>query len=99
MIVWRRISTFSRLASSAAFRSGRTLNPMMIAFEAAASSTSVSVIAPTLECMMRTLHIALQDQWNFFHFAFGQLLVQLIECESRSFRHCDVARLVLTVLR
>ena len=43
------MSTFSCSASSCALRSGRTLKPMMMAFEAEASSTSVSVIAPTPE--------------------------------------------------
>ena len=40
---------------SAALRSGRTLKPMMIAFDADASSTSDSLIAPTPERMMRIL--------------------------------------------
>ena len=43
------MSTFSCSASSCALRSGRTLKPMMMAFDADASSTSVSVIAPTPE--------------------------------------------------
>ena len=43
------MSTFSCSAISCALRSGRTLKPMMIAFDAEASSTSVSVIAPTPE--------------------------------------------------
>ena len=47
------MSTFSRSATSAALRSGRTLKPMMIAFEAVASSTSDSLIAPTPVWMMR----------------------------------------------
>ena len=41
------MSTSSCSASSCALRSGRTLKPMMIALDAEASSTSVSVIAPT----------------------------------------------------
>ena len=41
MTVWRRMSTSSFSASSTAFRSGPTLKPMMIAFEAEASSTSL----------------------------------------------------------
>ena len=41
------MSTFSRSATSAALRSGRTLKPMMIAFDAVASSTSDSLMAPT----------------------------------------------------
>ena len=40
---------------SAALRSGRTLKPMMMAFDADASSTSDSLIAPTPEWMMRIL--------------------------------------------
>jgi len=36
-------------ASAAALRSGRTLNPMMMALEAEASSTSDSLMAPTPE--------------------------------------------------
>ncbi len=47
------MSTFSRSATSAALRSGRTLKPMMIAFDAVASSTSDSLIAPTPVWMMR----------------------------------------------
>ncbi len=56
MIECRRISTFSCSASSCALRSGRTLKPMMMAFDADASSTSLSVMAPTPECstLMRT---------------------------------------------
>ena len=46
------MSTFSRSATSAALRSGRTLKPMMMAFDAAASSTSDSLIAPTAEWMI-----------------------------------------------
>ena len=46
------MSTFSRSATSAALRSGRTLKPMMIAFDAVASSTSLSLIAPTAEWMI-----------------------------------------------
>ena len=34
MMEWRRISTFSRAATSAELRSGRTLKPMMMALEA-----------------------------------------------------------------
>ena len=49
------MSTFSRSATSAALRSGRTLKPMMIAFDAVASSTSDSLIAPTPLWMIRTL--------------------------------------------
>ena len=49
------MSTFSRSATSAALRSGRTLKPMMIAFDADASSTSDSLMAPTPLWMMRTL--------------------------------------------
>ena len=47
MMVCSRMSTFSCSAVACALRSGRTLKPMMIAFEAEASSTSFSVIAPT----------------------------------------------------
>ena len=46
------MSTFSRSATSAALRSGRTLKPMMMAFEAVASSTSDSLMAPTPEWMI-----------------------------------------------
>src|SRR6478736_6049593 len=48
-----RTSTLSRSATSAAFRSGRTLKPMTMALLAEASSTSNSEIAPTPEWMMR----------------------------------------------
>ena len=41
------MSTFSRSATSAALRSGRTLKPMTMAFDADASSTSDSLMAPT----------------------------------------------------
>ena len=47
------MSTRSRAAISSAFRSGRTLNAMMIAFDADASSTSDSFTAPTPAWMMR----------------------------------------------
>ena len=47
MTRYRRRSTFSALAASLAAGSGRTLNPIMIALEAAAKFTSDSVIAPT----------------------------------------------------
>ena len=59
MIECRRISTPSCSASSAALRSGRTLKPMMMAFDAEASSTSLSVMAPTPEWMtlMRTFSV------------------------------------------
>ncbi len=49
------MSTFSRSATSAALRSGRTLKPMMIAFDAVASSTSLSLMAPTAEWMILIL--------------------------------------------
>ena len=90
----------------------------MMAFDAAASSTSVSVMAPTLECRMRTftlsvlslfsisrqrflrsLHVALQNDRHFLDLAFGQLLVQLIERQARGLGHCDIAQLVLAILR
>ena len=48
-----RISTRSRSATTAALRSGRTLKPMMMAFEVEASSTSDSLTAPTPVWMMR----------------------------------------------
>ena len=89
---------------------------MMIAFDAAASRTSVSVIAPTLgmqdanlhlvraelvqhvrQSFLRALHVALQDQRHFLDFAFGQLLVQLVEREPRRLRQRDVAQLFLPV--
>ena len=41
------MSTLSCSANSCALRSGRTLKPMMMAFEAEANSTSLSVMAPT----------------------------------------------------
>src|SRR5438309_9462344 len=47
MMLYVRMSTLSRSARAAAFASGRTLNPMMIAFDAAASWTSFSVMPPT----------------------------------------------------
>ena len=57
MIECRRISTFSCCASSAALRSGRTLKPMMMAFDAVASSTSLSVMEPTPEWMHLDAHL------------------------------------------
>ena len=59
MIVCSRTSTFSCSARAAALRSGRTLKPIMTAFEAEASKTSVSVMAPTplLMTWMRTLSV------------------------------------------
>ncbi|SLI18663.1 Uncharacterised protein [Mycobacteroides abscessus subsp. abscessus] len=47
------MSTPSRLASSVALPSARTLNPMMIAFEAEARLTLVSVTPPTPRSMTR----------------------------------------------
>ena len=61
MIVCRRISTFSCSASACALRSGRTLKPMMMAFDAEASSTSVSVMAPTPECSTRILTLSFES--------------------------------------
>ena len=52
------MSTFSRSATSAALRSGRTLKPMMIAFDAVASSTSDSLMAPTPVWMIRILTLS-----------------------------------------
>ena len=54
MMEWRRIWTLSCCASSAALRSGRTLKPMMMALEAVASRTSLSVMEPTPEWMTLT---------------------------------------------
>ena len=44
------MSTFSATASSRAFRSGRTLKPMIVAVDAAASWTSLSLMPPTPRC-------------------------------------------------
>ena len=96
-----RMSTFSRSATSAALRSGRTLKPMMIAFDAVASSTSDSLMAPTPLWMIRTLtfsslsfvsvsaehfgralHVGLDDDRQFLHAAFGDLLLQRLEREA-----------------
>ena len=52
------MSTFSRSATSAALRSGRTLKPMMMALLAVASSTSDSLMAPTAEWMILTLTLS-----------------------------------------
>src|ERR1700757_1948055 len=49
-----RVSTPSRFASSVALPSARTLNPMMIASEADARLTLVSVIPPTPRSMTRS---------------------------------------------
>src|SRR5262245_55082162 len=51
----KRMSTWSRSATSAALRSGLTLNPTTMAFDAEASSTSDSLMAPTPERMMLIL--------------------------------------------
>jgi hypothetical protein len=61
MMVCRRISTFSCSASAAALRSGRTLKPMMMAFDADASSTSDSLMAPTPERITRTFTLSLES--------------------------------------
>src|SRR5213593_3483035 len=55
MMRYVRISTFSRSAEARALESGRTWKPTMIAFEALASSTSESVMAPTPRCTTSTL--------------------------------------------
>ena len=52
------MSISSRSAISCALRSGRTLNPMMMALEAEAGSTSDSLIAPTPDRMMRILTLS-----------------------------------------
>ena len=61
MIVCSRMSTFSCSAAAAALRSGRTLNPMMMAFEAAASCTSDSLIAPTPEWITRIVTFSVES--------------------------------------
>ena len=61
MIVCRRISTFSCSAAAAALRSGRTLKPMTMAFEAAASSTSDSLMAPTPAWMTRIVTLSVES--------------------------------------
>ena len=61
MMVCRRISTFSCSASAAALRSGRTLKPMMMALEAEASSTSVSLMAPTPERITWTVTLSVES--------------------------------------
>jgi hypothetical protein len=47
-----------------ALRSGRTLKPMMMAFDAVASSTSLSVMAPTPECstLTRTFSVDMRQR-------------------------------------
>ena len=64
MIVCSRTSTFSCSASASALRSGRTLNPMMMAFDADASSTSDSLIAPTPEWITRILTFSFDSFWR-----------------------------------
>ena len=54
IIVYVLISTFSFSASDSAPDTGLTLNPIIIALDAAARSTSVSVIAPTPPCIALT---------------------------------------------
>ncbi len=56
MTRYRRMSTFSFSACWRDLPVGRTLKPMMMASEAAARVTSVSVMPPTAECttLMRT---------------------------------------------
>src|SRR5436190_2016142 len=68
MIEWRRMSTCSCRASSAARTSGRTLKPMMTTArpeasvcDAAARRTSDSVIAPTPERMTLTLTVSVES--------------------------------------
>ena len=55
------MSIFSRSAVSRTLLSGRTLKPMMMAFEAEASMMSVSVIAPTPPWMQRTRTSSLES--------------------------------------
>ena len=64
------MSTSSCSASSCALRSGRTLKPMMMAFDAEASSTSVSVMAPTPDrsSLKRTLSFESLRQQIAEHF-------------------------------
>ena len=61
MIECRRISIFSWSASSWALRSGRTLKPMITAFEAEASSTSFSLMAPTPLCRILIFTLSLES--------------------------------------
>ena len=55
------MSIFSRSAISRTLLSGRTLKPMMMALDAEASMTSVSVIAPTPPWMQRTRTSSLES--------------------------------------
>ncbi len=62
MTLYRRMSTFSFSACWRLLPVGRTLKPMMMASDAAARVTSVSVMPPTAECtmLMRT------SVWSIF---------------------------------
>ena len=62
MTRYRRMSTFSFSACCLDLPVGRTLKPMMMASEALANVTSVSVMPPTAECtmLMRT------SDWSIF---------------------------------
>ena len=64
----------SRSATSAALRSGRTLKPMTIAFDAAPSSTSDSLIAPTPLWMMRILTLVVAQLGQRVGQHFGRAL-------------------------
>ena len=68
------MSTFSRSATSAALRSGRTLKPMMIAFDAAPSSTSDSLMAPTPLWMIRILTLLVAELGQRVGQHFGRAL-------------------------
>ena len=68
------MSTFSRSATSAALRSGRTLKPMMIAFDAVASSTSTSLMAPTPEWMILMLRLVVRQLGERVGQHFGRTL-------------------------
>ena len=61
MMRYSRMSTPSRLAFSSATGSGRTLKPTIMALEALASMTSLSLMAPTAPWMMCTRTSSLES--------------------------------------
>src|SRR6478736_2643349 len=100
-----RMSTFSRSATSAALRSGRTLKPMTMAPDAAVDDPQLDAIVAQLgqrvgEHLRGALHVGLDDDRQFLHAAFGNLLLQRLQRQASALgAERLVLRLHLAILR
>src|SRR6266508_3952796 len=101
MTEWRRMSTLSRSATSTALRSGRTLKPITMAFDAADLHAIVAELRQRIgEHFRRSLHVRLDDDRQLLHAAFGELGLERLEREPRALRaERFVLRLHLPELR